>query len=41
MHELQRAGYATDPRYADKVMSIYQGNAMAKMDPDVITAMNQ
>lgn len=23
MHELQQAGYATDPRYAEKVMSIY------------------
>jgi len=28
MHELQQAGYATDPRYAEKVMSIYQSNAM-------------
>lgn len=41
MHELQRAGYATDPRYADKVMSIYQGNTMAKIEPDVMVAMNQ
>ena len=41
MHELQRAGYATDPRYADKVMSIYQGNTMAEFEPDVIVAMNQ
>lgn len=40
MHELQRAGYATDPRYADKVMSIYQGNTMAEFEPDVIMAMN-
>ncbi len=24
MHELQQAGYATDPNYADKVMNIYQ-----------------
>ncbi len=41
MHELQRAGYATDPKYADKVMSIYQGNTMAEFEPDVIVAMNQ
>jgi flagellar protein FlgJ len=41
MHELQRAGYATDPRYANKVMSIYQGNTMAGFEPDVIMAMNQ
>ena len=41
MHELQRAGYATDPKYADKVMSIYQSNTMAEFEPDVIMAMNQ
>jgi len=41
VHELQRAGYATDPKYADKVMSIYQGNTMAEFEPDVIMAMNQ
>lgn len=41
MHELQRAGYATDPKYADKVMSIYQGNTMAELEPDVIMAMNK
>jgi flagellar protein FlgJ len=41
MRELQRAGYATDPKYADKVMSIYQGNTMAEFEPDVIMAMNQ
>jgi flagellar protein FlgJ len=41
MHELQRAGYATDPKYADKVMSIYQGNTMAEFESDVIMAMNQ
>jgi flagellar protein FlgJ len=28
MRELQRAGYATDPSYADKVMHIYQSNAL-------------
>jgi flagellar protein FlgJ len=41
MRELQRAGYATDPKYADKVMSIYQGNTMSEFEPDVIVAMNQ
>lgn len=41
MHELQRAGYATDPKYANKVMSIYQGSTMADFEPDVIMAMNQ
>ncbi|MGZ8181640.1 MAG: flagellar assembly peptidoglycan hydrolase FlgJ [Methylobacter sp.] len=41
MHELQRAGYATDPKYTSKVMSIYQGNTMAGLEPDVIMAMNQ
>ncbi|MGZ4968356.1 MAG: flagellar assembly peptidoglycan hydrolase FlgJ [Methylobacter sp.] len=41
MRELQQAGYATDPKYADKVMSIYQGNTMAGFEPDVIMAMNQ
>ncbi|WP_031433585.1 flagellar assembly peptidoglycan hydrolase FlgJ [Methylomarinum vadi] len=28
MHELQRAGYATDPTYAAKVMRIYHGQAI-------------
>jgi flagellar protein FlgJ len=28
MRELQRAGYATDPSYADKVLHIYQSNAL-------------
>jgi flagellar protein FlgJ len=41
MHELQRAGYATDPKYADKVISIYQSSAMSEFEPDVIMAMNQ
>ena len=41
MHELQKAGYATDPKYADKVMTIYQGNTMAEFEPDVTMAMNQ
>jgi len=41
MHELQQAGYATDPKYVNKVMSIYQGSTMAEFEPDVIMAMNQ
>jgi len=40
MRELQRAGYATDPKYAAKVMSIYQGNTMARFEPEVTVAMN-
>ncbi len=40
MRELQQAGYATDPKYADKVMSIYQGNAMNGFQPDRMVAMN-
>jgi flagellar protein FlgJ len=28
MYELQRAGYATDPSYADKVVHIYRSNAI-------------
>ncbi|MDO9140298.1 MAG: flagellar assembly peptidoglycan hydrolase FlgJ [Methylobacter sp.] len=40
MHELQRAGYATDPKYAAKVMSIYQGDTMARFEPGVTVAMN-
>lgn len=40
MRELQQAGYATDPKYADKVMSIYQSDTMAQFRPDNIVAMN-
>ncbi len=29
LRELQKAGYATDPNYADKVMSIYQSSIMS------------
>ncbi len=28
VHELQQAGYATDPQYADKVMKIFNGKAI-------------
>jgi len=40
MRELQQAGYATDPKYADKIMSIYQGNTMSEFKPDAVVAMN-
>jgi len=40
MRELQHAGYATDPKYADKVMSIYQGSAISEFKPDTVVAMN-
>ncbi|MFA6052197.1 MAG: flagellar assembly peptidoglycan hydrolase FlgJ [Methylobacter sp.] len=41
MHELQRAGYATDPKYANKVMNIYQSSTMTEFEPDIVMAMNQ
>ena len=40
MHELQQAGYATDPNYANKVMKIYQSKVVANQLPDTL-AMNQ
>jgi len=40
MRELQQAGYATDPKYADKVMSIYQGNTLNAFKSDIAVAMN-
>jgi peptidoglycan hydrolase FlgJ len=39
LHELQRAGYATDPGYADKVMGIYHGNMMAEIGPQTVVAL--
>lgn len=39
MHELQRAGYATDPNYADKVMSIYRGNTLAGVETDRVASL--
>lgn len=39
MQELQRAGYATDPHYADKVMRIYHSDNVAAYKPDVVVAM--
>ncbi|MDP2901686.1 MAG: flagellar assembly peptidoglycan hydrolase FlgJ [Methylovulum sp.] len=40
MRGLQQAGYATDPKYADKVMGIYQGDTMDGFKPDRVVAMN-
>jgi flagellar protein FlgJ len=40
LHELQQAGYATDPNYANKVMSIYHGDAMTGFEPETVVAMN-
>ena len=31
IHGLQQAGYATDPRYADKVLAIYRGETLAQL----------
>lgn len=39
LQELQRAGYATDPRYARKVMSIYQGDTLAQAETQPFAAM--
>jgi flagellar protein FlgJ len=41
MHELQRAGYATDPNYADKVMNIYRGNTLAGSETDMTVSTDQ
>jgi flagellar protein FlgJ len=32
-HELQKAGYATDPKYADKIMSVYHGDRLNGLMP--------
>jgi peptidoglycan hydrolase FlgJ len=39
LHELQRAGYATDPNYANKIMGIYHSNAMTGFEPETVVAM--
>jgi peptidoglycan hydrolase FlgJ len=39
LHELQRAGYATDPSYAHKIMQLYHGNAMAEAGNKIVVAM--
>ncbi len=35
MQKLQQAGYATDPNYASKVMSIYEGDRFTKLITDM------
>ena len=37
--ELQQAGYATDPNYAGKVMSIYHSIKLTASEPNLTTAM--
>ena len=39
LQELQQAGYASDPNYAKKVMSISSGNTMAKFTSETVVAM--
>jgi flagellar protein FlgJ len=39
LQELQRAGYATDPSYARKIMGIFNGDAMAQAEPQSFAAM--
>jgi flagellar protein FlgJ len=41
MRELQHAGYATDPSYADKVMHIYQSNALNLLSNNAAVAVNK
>lgn len=37
---LQQAGYATDPKYAEKIMHIYNGKVLAQYQPAQIMASN-
>lgn len=37
---LQQAGYATDPKYAEKIISIYRGATMNNIQPDLAAAMD-
>jgi flagellar protein FlgJ len=39
LRELQQAGYATDPNYADKIMAIYQGIALPEAALDQVSAI--
>ena len=39
LHELQQAGYATDPGYARKIMGIFHGDALAQTESQPFTAM--
>lgn len=41
MLELQKAGYATDPHYADKVMRIYHSDEVKGYRPDMVVAMQE
>jgi flagellar protein FlgJ len=36
--ELQKAGYATDPNYADKVMSVLEGLQLKNFEPDLFSS---
>jgi flagellar protein FlgJ len=40
MHELQQAGYATDPNYANKVMKIYQSKTLSSAETTLQIAHN-
>jgi flagellar protein FlgJ len=37
---LQQAGYATDPKYAEKIIKIYRGATMSHVQPDLVAPMN-
>lgn len=39
LHELQQAGYATDPHYADKIITIYNGDTMTGSVPETVAAL--
>ncbi len=39
IQDLQQAGYATDPRYAEKVIKVFHSSAMAQYRPDQQLAM--
>jgi len=41
MQALQQAGYATDPRYAEKVLKVFQSRAMAQYQPNQKLAMDE
>lgn len=40
MHELQKAGYATDPAYTNKVMRVYHDKELAGVNSTTISLMN-
>ena len=39
LQELQQAGYATDPNYANKIMTIYRNNLVG-FDPSSMVALH-